>query len=167
MTKSLRLQLLSTVLAAFSALPAVADETAIARGEYLVAVAGCGDCHTPGYFLGQPDFARALAGSDVGFEIPGLGTFYGRNLTPDAETGLGGWTEAEIVAAITTGVRPDGRALAPAMPWMGYANFTPEDAGAIAAYLKSLPPVANAVPGPFGPGENPNGFVMRVVPPGG
>jgi mono/diheme cytochrome c family protein len=150
MTTTLRRHLLLAIAAALPALPAAADEAAIARGAYLVAVAGC-----------------ALAGSEVGFEIPGLGTFYGPNLTPDRQTGLGAWTEAEIVAAFTTGVRPDGRILAPAMPWMGYANFTPEDAAAIAAFLKSVPPVSNEVPGPFGPEDTPTAFVMRVIPPGG
>jgi cytochrome c553 len=48
---------------------------------------------------------------------------------------------------------------------MGYAALTDEDALAIAAYLKSLPPVANDVPGPFGPGEPSGGFVMKVVAP--
>ena len=52
------------------------------------------------------------------------------------------------------------------MPWMGFANFTPEDATAIAAFLKSRPPISNKVPGPFGPGETPTAFVMRIVPPG-
>jgi mono/diheme cytochrome c family protein len=166
--RDLRFLLFSSVFAVAPALPAIAaDEATIARGAYLVSVAGCGDCHTPGHFLGQPDLERALAGSDVGFEIPGLGTFHGPNLTPDVETGLGGWSEEEIIAAFTTGVRPDGRILAPAMPWMGYANFTPDDAWAIAAYLKSLPPVSNKVPGPFGPGEMPTAFVMRIIPPGG
>jgi mono/diheme cytochrome c family protein len=152
--------------AAFST-PVLSDETAVARGEYLVAIAGCGDCHTPGYFLGKPDEGRHLGGSDVGFEIPGLGAFYGPNLTPDARTGLGTWSEAEIVAALTTGVRPDGRELAPAMPWRGYAKMTPEDASAIAAYLTSIPPVSNDAPGPFGPADTPTSFVMRIIPPGG
>jgi hypothetical protein len=44
---------------------------------------GCNDCHTPGYFFGKPDMARFLGGSEVGFEIPGLGVFHGPNLTPD------------------------------------------------------------------------------------
>jgi mono/diheme cytochrome c family protein len=165
--QDLRFLFLSAAAAASLAVPAAADDAAIARGAYLVSIAGCGDCHTPGYFLGQPDIDRALAGSDVGFEIPGLGTFYGSNLTPDMETGLGRWTSAEIVTAFTTGIRPDGRPLAPAMPWMGYANFTHEDAAAIADYLRSIPPVSNKVPGPFGPGDVPTAFVMRVVPPGG
>jgi len=54
----------------------------VERGAYLVNLAGCGDCHMPGYFLGKPDMARALSGSDVGFTIPGVGAFIGRNLTP-------------------------------------------------------------------------------------
>jgi mono/diheme cytochrome c family protein len=135
------------------------------RGKYLVTLGGCNDCHTPGYFLGKPDFSRALGGSEVGFELPGLGVFHGPNLTPDKETGLGNWTAQEIVAAITKGQRPDGRELAPIMPWRGLAILTKEDASAIAAYLKSLPPVKNKVPGPFGPNEAPTSFVMKIVPP--
>ncbi len=109
--------------------------------------------------------ARFLGGSEVGFEIPGLGVFHGSNLTPDKETGLGGWTKAEIVAAIQTGHRPDGRVLAPIMPWRAFASLTKEDANAIAAFLQSLPPVKNKVPGPFGPSEKPSSFVMKIVPP--
>jgi mono/diheme cytochrome c family protein len=72
-------------------------------GKYLVTIASCNDCHTPGDFLGKPDFSRRLAGSDVGFTIPGLGAFVGRNLTPDKETGLGDWTDDQIISAITAG----------------------------------------------------------------
>jgi mono/diheme cytochrome c family protein len=135
------------------------------RGKYLVMLGGCNDCHTPGVFLGKPDFSRALGGSEVGFELPGLGVFHGPNLTPDKETGLGDWTAEEIVAAVTKGERPDGRELAPIMPWRSFAVLTKEDALAIAAYLKSLPPLKNKVPGPFGPSETPTSFVMKVVPP--
>jgi hypothetical protein len=63
----------------------------IARGKILVGIALCTDCHTPGYFFGKPDTERYLGGSEVGFEIPGLGVFHGPNLTPDKETGLGSW----------------------------------------------------------------------------
>jgi hypothetical protein len=91
--------------------------------------------------------------------------FHGPNLTPDQETSLGKWSAGEIVTAITTGQRPDGRILAPIMPWHAFANLTPQDARAIAAYLKSLPPVKNQVPGPFGPNEKPTSFVMKIVPP--
>ena len=139
-------------------------ETQVQRGKYLVTIAGCSDCHTPGSFLGHPDMARFLGGSDVGFAIPGLGVFPGRNLTPDPETGLGKWTTQQIVTAFTTGVRPDGRILAPIMPYEAFKFMTKSDALAVAAYLKSLKPVKNAVPGPFGPSETPTTFVMTVVP---
>lgn len=142
-----------------------ADQSQVPRGKYLVTIASCHDCHTPGYFLGKPDMARFLAGSEVGFEIPGLGVFHGPNLTSDKATGLGNWSADEIVAAIQTGKRPDGRILAPVMPYHAFASLTRDDAHAIAAYLKSLPPVANKVPGPFGPSETPTSFVMKVVPP--
>jgi mono/diheme cytochrome c family protein len=156
--------LAAAALGALFSTAAVADPQT-ERGKYLVALGGCNDCHTPGYFLGKPDFARALGGSEVGFELPGLGVFHGPNLTPDKETGLGNWTAEQIVTAITTGARPDGRELAPIMPWKSFAVLSKEDASAIAAYLKSLPPVKNKVPGPFGPSETPTSFVMKIVPP--
>jgi mono/diheme cytochrome c family protein len=146
---------------------ALAADPAAERGKYLVTIASCHDCHTPGYFLGKPDMTRFLGGSDVGFELPGLGVFHGPNITPDKETGIGAWTDAQVIAALQKGVRPDGRMLAPIMPWHAFANFTPQDAQAIVAYLRSVPPVKNKVLGPFGPTETPTGFVMKVVPPGG
>ena len=136
----------------------------LARGAYLVTVAGCTDCHTPGHFLGKPDLRRFLGGSDVGFAMPGLGVFHGPNLTPDKDTGLGNWTTAQIVTAITTGRRPDGRQLVPAMPYPALARLTPADAEAIALYLKSLPAVRNKVPGPFGPSDKPTSFVLTILP---
>jgi mono/diheme cytochrome c family protein len=143
----------------------LAHEVQVERGRYLVTLAGCNDCHTPGYFFGKPDMARFLGGSEVGFEIPGLGVFHGPNLTPDQETGLGKWSAEQVVTAITTGQRPDGRILAPIMPWHAFENLTREDAGAIGAFLKSLPAVSNKVPGPFGPGEKSTSFVMKIVAP--
>ena len=157
---------LTASMLASPALTAAADETQISRGKYLVTFGGCNDCHTPGYFFGKPDMARFLGGSEVGFEIPGLGAFVGPNLTPDKETGLGGWTQQQIVTAIQGGQRPDGRVLAPIMPYHAFANFTPEDAAAIAAFLQSLPPVKNKVPGPFKPGEKVTTFMFRIMPPG-
>lgn len=144
----------------------IADSAQVARGQYLVTMSGCNDCHTPGYFFGKPDEAKFLGGSDVGFEIPGLGVFVGRNITPDKETGIGSWTAKQIVTAIQSGQRPDGRELAPIMPWHAFAQLTPEDAGAIAAFLQSVKPVSNAVPGPFKPGEKVSTFVFRILPPG-
>ncbi|MFZ0840775.1 MAG: cytochrome c [Xanthobacteraceae bacterium] len=141
-----------------------AQQAQAERGKYLVSIAGCNDCHTPGYFFGKPDMNRYLGGSEVGFEIPGLGVFHGPNLTPDSETGLGNWSVGQIVTALQTGKRPDGRELAPIMPWRAFANLTKDDATAIAVFLKSLPPVKNKVPGPFGPNDKPTEFVMKVLP---
>jgi mono/diheme cytochrome c family protein len=130
-----------------------ADPAQIERGKYLVTIGSCIDCH-----------GHALSGSDVGFGLPGLGTFVGRNLTPDKETGIGGWTDDEIIKAFTTGVRPDGRILAPIMPWRNLSHLSQEDARAIVAYLRSLPAVKHAVPGPFGPKEVPSTRVMTIIP---
>ncbi len=151
-------------LSAAATFASAADDKTVARGKYLVTIASCTDCHTPGYFFGKPDMARFLGGSEVGFEIPTVGVFYGPNLTPDKETGLGGWTDEQVIAAITTGKRPDGRELAPVMPWHAFSHFTKDDIGAVVAFLRSLPPVKNKVPGPFGPDQKPTSFVMKVVP---
>ncbi len=136
----------------------------VARGKYLTDIIPCTDCHTPGTFLGHPDMSRYLGGSDVGFSIPGLGVFYGSNLTPDNDTGLGTWTVEQIATAITEGVAPDGHKLAPPMPSEWFHHLTKSDALAIATYLKTLKPISNKVPGPFGPTQKPVGFVMQVVP---
>ena len=149
------------------AVAAVAADNRFARGEYLVRFGGCNDCHTPGYFLGKPDSSRFLGGSDVGFDLPGTGTFVGPNLTPDKATGLGSWSRDEIITAIQTGVRPDRRILAPIMPWRAFAGLTKSDAGAIADYLKSLPPVSHKAQVPFGPNDEPPVPRMLVVFPAG
>ncbi len=143
---------------------AQATGAAGSRGQYLAQIMDCGGCHTPGVFLGKPDPARYLGGSEIGFKLPGLGVFYPPNLTSD-ETGLADWSEEDIIRAVRTGVRPDGRELAPAMPWHAYAALSDEDAAALAAYLKSLPPVQNQVPGPFGDAEEPTAPYMTVVMP--
>ncbi|WFP65996.1 MULTISPECIES: cytochrome c [unclassified Mesorhizobium] len=163
---SIRLAFLTALAADLSPLTAVADDAQVERGKYLVTMSGCNDCHTPGYFLGKPDMSRFLGGSDVGFEIPGLGVFVGPNITPDEETGIGSWKAEEIVAALQTGVRPDGRRLAPIMPWHAFAHLTENDAMAIRAFLQSLKPVKNKVPGPFAPGEKVSSFMLRIMPPG-
>lgn len=127
------------------AAPAAADEAQLARGKYLVGIAGCSDCHTPGGMLGAADMKRYLGGSDVGFSIPSQGVFVGSNLTPDKETGLGKWSADEIVTAIRKGKRPDGGELSGVMPSASFARLTDDDAFAMAAFLQSLPPVSNKV----------------------
>ena len=144
---------------------AAGAESPVERGEYLAHIMDCGGCHNTGAFTPQPNLETPLAGSAIGFEIPGMGVFYPPNLTPDDETGLGKWSDAEIIAAITTGMRPDGRQLAPMMPWTSYAHINADDAAALVAYLRSLKPVKHKVPGPFGAGEKPAAPYFTVVAP--
>jgi mono/diheme cytochrome c family protein len=161
--KTARVALLA--LLGINAVAIAAENPQVARGRYLVNFGGCNDCHTPGYFLGKPDWARELSGSDVGFEVPGKGTVVGPNLTPDPETGLGQWTAEQISTALRSGVRPDGRVLSPVMPWQAFSNLKSTDVAAIVAYLRQLPPVRHKVAGPFAPGEPPTTFVWRIVAP--
>jgi mono/diheme cytochrome c family protein len=159
-----RIILLTALGLLASQAPAFADQAAIDRGQYLVTISGCSDCHTPGALIGSPDKGRLFGGADVGFGIPGVGVFVGPNLTPDKETGLGNWTDAQIIAAMTTGKRPDGRMLSGVMPFEALSHLAPADAQAIVAYLRSLPPISNAVPGPLGPQDKPNFLVSVIVP---
>ena len=156
----------AAVATATALVPKARAESQIDRGKYLVVLASCNDCHTPGFFLGKPDMSKYLGGSDVGFEIPGLGVFAGRNITPDKETGIGSWTDEQIATAITTGKRPDGRELAPIMPYHAFSYMTKDDVAAVIAFLHSIPPVNNKVAGPFKPGEKVTIFTYRVLPPG-
>ena len=156
---------LAAFVAAFGVHAAAAAAPDVERGRYLVAVMDCGTCHTDGAFLGRPDLAHPLAGSSIAHSVAGLGTFWPPNLTPDRETGLGAWTTEDIVIALREGRRPDGRILAPAMPWRAYANLTDSDIHAVAAYLKSLPPMKSAVRRPIGPDEPAATPVMRLVMP--
>ena len=90
---------------------AVAADSRVARGEYLVRFGSCNDCHTPGDFLGKPDSSRFLGGSDVGFDLPGLGTFVGPSLTPDDKTGLGNWSRDQIIADLNKLDEPSDKKL--------------------------------------------------------
>ena len=137
----------------------------IARGAYLVAIMDCGGCHTPGALAGKPDPGRRLAGADIGFSVPQGGVVYPSNLTPDPETGLGKWSDADVVRALRQGLRPDGRTLTPVMPWPSYAVLTEHDALSIAAFLRSLAPVKLQVPKNAGPGETPPAPYLTVVEP--
>jgi len=127
-------------------------EQKVARGKQISFSSACIDCHTPGTLYGAPDTTRMLSGSELGWEGP-WGVSYPRNLTPDNETGLGTWTEDQIVAAVRTGVRPDKTPILPPMPWPAYAYMSDDDAYALAAYLKSLPPISHKAPDRIPPGQ--------------
>jgi mono/diheme cytochrome c family protein len=130
-----------------------------ARGRYLVELIGCATCHTDGALVGDPDFDRWLAGSRVGIaysnplKYKNPGVLYPSNLTPDGETGIGSWTDAEIESAIRGGVDQHGRRQVAVMPWPAYAKLSDEDLDAIVAYLQSLAPIRHAVPSNVAPGD--------------
>lgn len=127
-------------------LPALAVRTVgdttglVERGEYIVRdVAVCGSCHAPDR---KPD--GPLTGG-VEFKDWRLGTIRAANLTSDSATGLGTWTEPEIVRAIRNGQRKDGRVLAPVMRYEWFHDMSDRDAFAVARYLKTLPAASNRV----------------------
>jgi mono/diheme cytochrome c family protein len=117
----------------------------VTRGEYLARAADCMVCHTaPG---GTP-YAGGLA-----FRLA-FGTLYSTNITPDKETGIGSYSDAQFLAALHRGVRADGARLYPAMPYTSYSYMSDADALAIKAYLFSLvpvraPPKADSLSFPF------------------
>jgi mono/diheme cytochrome c family protein len=115
--------------------PAAAGGGAIARGEYLVRAGGCFSCHTA---AGGQQLAggRALA-------TP-FGTFYSPNITPDPQTGIGRWTDAQFLRALRLGVRPDGANYFPVFPYPSFTGISDRDALAIKAYLFSRPPIRQA-----------------------
>lgn len=115
---------------------AARDEAAIARGEYVFRAAGCESCHT------DRDAGGAwLAGGRV-IETP-VGRFISPNITPDPETGIGGWSEGDLARALRHGIAPDGRHYYPAFPYPAYSGMTDADIRDLKAFLDSVPPVRN------------------------
>lgn len=136
----------------------------IERGRYLATVVGCNDCHTPGSLYGAPDMSRQLAGSELGWTGP-WGTSYPANITPDSATGIGRYTEEQIVTAIRNGVKPSGAPVLPPMPWPDLSHLSDQDAYAIAAYVKSVPAVVHAVPANLPPGRRAPAALVFPPPP--
>lgn len=155
-----------------------ASKPDVQRGAYLVKIMGCNDCHTPmkmGPKGPEPDMTRMLSGHPADLKMPpppdlgkgpwvwaGSGSMtaftgpwgvsYAVNLTPDPETGLGNWTEKTFIEAMRTGRHlGKGRPILPPMPLSSLREATDKDLKAIFVYLKSLPPVKNAVPQPVEP----------------
>ena len=133
----------ATVAACLAAGSAVA-ETQLERGKYLVeSIMGCGNCHTPQGPNG-PVMDRALSGGppiEEGRRLTALPS----NITPDPQTGIGKWTDAQIKVAIRQGKRPDGTLIGPPMPFGQYRGIADADIDAVVAYLRTVPPVNNAV----------------------
>lgn len=127
-------------------LTAPTDKETVARGEYLFKYGNqCWGCHS----LGTADANSAPVGGrefDLRKIGPGFGIFYSPNITPDPDTGIGKWSDGAIVRALREGLDHEGRLFFPIMPADWYKGLSDSDALAIAAYLKSIPPVRNAVP---------------------
>ncbi len=137
----MRLTTTAIVLFVFSS--PLAAETPLERGRYLMeSIVACGNCHTPMGPQG-PIPGRELAGGTEFKE--GFGVARTPNITPDAETGIGKWTDQQIVAAIREGKRPDGSIIGPPMPIGLYRGISDDDAMALVAYLRQVKPVSNAV----------------------
>jgi len=158
------------------------DQKLVSRGKYLVNAVGCNDCHTP-FKMGpkgpEPDMTRFLSGHPQDMALPPapvpspgpwIGSFaasmtawagpwgvsFTRNLTPDKESGLGDWTEANFIATFRTGKRMGkGRDILPPMPIPAFKNMTDNDLKSIFAYLKTIPVVKNKVPEPIPPAGQP------------
>ena len=129
-------------------------------GEYLVELLGCGACHTNGAFDGAPDMSRPLSGSDTGIAWTNPlksnrpGVVYPPNITPDEESGIGRWSDLQIVNAIRDGSGQHGVRRITPMPWQGYTKISDDDVDAIVAYLRSIKPIQHEVPAPVNMGEN-------------
>lgn len=174
---SLSLVLVAAIAGVSVATGDKASTDMIQRGKYLVTLGGCHDCHSPKVFtpegIPMPDETRLLSGHPAGTKLPDIdkrayapgfwylmapdltafvgpwGVSYGVNLTPDDQTGIGLWTEEIFIAALRSGKHMgNGRPILPPMPWPYLAQATDDDLKALFAYLKSLPPIKNAVPAP-------------------
>jgi mono/diheme cytochrome c family protein len=120
-----------------------------ARGKYLAEnVSGCMECHTPHDWSARvsPLTAGKLGAGEVVPLTSVPGHIVAPNITPDPETGAGNWTDRQLGRAIREGIGHDGRALFPAMPYQRFHALSDEDLAAIIVYLRSLPPVRNALP---------------------
>ena len=134
-----------------------------ARGAQLVMLGGCHDCHTPKLQDGAIDYSKSLMGhpanAPLAPEVVGgastnmlltawrgpWGLTLARNLTPDKETGIGSWTQADFKKTMRTGVNPKGEVLRPPMPVMNLQNLPDSDLDAIYLHLRTLKPISNLV----------------------
>jgi mono/diheme cytochrome c family protein len=120
----------------------------LARGSYIVNQnASCGACHTwreggtAKDFLTKGESTERYLGGGNYLVIDGIGKVWIPNITPDVETGIGGWTDDEIRRALRDGIAKDGHLMMPMMPFNSYQYMSDADAGAVIAYLRTVPPV--------------------------
>lgn len=114
--------------------PAAADEAALKRGKYVFDASGCANCHTDRKNKGP------LLGGGAAIKTE-FGTFYGPNISPHPERGIGKWSEADFIRAMREGVSPGGTHYYPAFPYTSFTLMTDQDIKDLRAYIFSLPPV--------------------------
>ena len=152
------------------------EQDPVSRGQYLVTITGCSDCHSPKIMTARGpvfDSTRLLSGHPATSALPPItksdwilmapditafvgpwGISYTANLTSDSATGIGAWPEQSFINAIRTGKHlgnANDRDILPPMPWNIIAEMTDDDLKAVYAYLQSLPPINNKVPVPVAP----------------
>jgi mono/diheme cytochrome c family protein len=136
---------LAVILLSCVPLTTAGAETLVERGTYLMrAIVACGNCHTPKDPEGEIP-GMELAGMAPFFETPEF-TANAPNITPDDETGIGTWSDEQIISAIREGKRPDGSIIGPPMPITLYRSLSDRDVTAIVAYLRQIAPVRNTIP---------------------
>ena len=134
-------------------------EEMLEKGKYMVNAAGVLNYHTPTGKDGKPDYLKFMAGNVTGYQGP-WGVFYPRNLTPDIDTGIGGFTDDEVINMI----KDEFSSGKVAMFNDYYKNLTEEDLKYIVVYLRSLTPISNKIPQDLKPGEAPKTPVINMVP---
>ena len=123
----------------------------LARGKYLVEhVSDCYGCHS-GHVAEKYDIPVKPGTEGQGgfvfdekFQVPGV--VCAQNITPDPETGLGNWSDGEILRALREGVDRKGQALFPMMPYLYFREMSDEDARSVVAFLRTIPPIRHSVP---------------------
>lgn len=142
---------LALVLATAAGAPAQPSEPQsdlVKRGDYLVnGLLTCGNCHTPKGPGGVDVMERAFSGG-LEFDEPPF-KVTATNITPDKESGIGAWTDAQIKTLLRKGVRPNGAPVAVVMPTGFYEIMTERDLDAVVAYLRTLKPINNKSPEPI------------------
>jgi len=143
--KTIAKLLLSTLLATGAGAAWSQATPLIERGSYLMnGVVACGNCHFARGDKGQPLLEKGLSGGML-FDEPAFKA-YASNITPDPETGIGKWTDAQLARAIREGIRPDKSVIGPPMPIEFYRHLSDRDLAAIIAYLRAQPAVRSEVP---------------------
>jgi mono/diheme cytochrome c family protein len=136
---------IAVLLAAGTAAALAQKPSLVERGKYLMeGVVACGNCHTPRDDKGQLQRDKALSGGLL-VDLAPLKAYPG-NITPDRDTGIGKWTDAQLARAIREGVRPDKTIIGPPMPIDSYRHLSDADLAAVIAYLRAQPAVNNTVP---------------------